>query len=162
MRATPTVHRRTRSGLGSRRAHRGMTLMEVVASIAILGVLLVGIVTAKSRHTHQWSLAQRKLQAVAAADALLAGWWQHQGSLPRTAEGEAGAAEDGLRWRTQELADREAAELGVTVVTLQVWDARDPEAREPLVSVDLVLTAPQEHTEPQERTEEHAPVTASR
>jgi prepilin-type N-terminal cleavage/methylation domain-containing protein len=39
----------------------GLTLIEVVAAIAILGAILVGIVLAKARHTHQLALARQRI-----------------------------------------------------------------------------------------------------
>jgi len=70
-----------------------MTLVEVVASLALLGGLLGGAVVAKTRLTRQWQAAQQRASAVAALDAQLEAWRQ-QATLPRDpAEPDASAEE---------------------------------------------------------------------
>lgn len=124
-----------------RRRH-GLTLVEVMASIALLGTLLVGIVMAKSRHTHQWSKAQRKLQAVQAADSMLSSWWADARSIPREGEGQIQATQP-LRWTTRVIASPHARALRTQVVRLEIFDseltAGDPQA---IASVDLLLPEP--------------------
>ena len=130
----------------SRRA--GLTLIEVVAAIAILGVVLVGIVLAKSRHTRQLAVAQRKQEAVRAADALLTRWWTRPEGVPVDAEG---VLEDDptLRWQTRLVNNKPIDELGARVVRVELHVANPQQSPlEPkdhkLVTVDLVLPVPEE------------------
>ena len=78
-------------------ARRGLTLVEVLAALAILGGMLASIAVARGRLLHQWTLAQQKVEAIQAADALLEGWWREPELIER--EG-VGMLSDGLRWRT--------------------------------------------------------------
>src|SRR5690242_15468676 len=105
-----------------RRPHRlqqqrrpAMTLVEVVGALALLAALLVALLLAKARCTHQAALAQRRVQAVAAADALLATWHQDPRSLPRAASGTL-AGDQQFAWRTQTLSNPAANDLGAAVV----------------------------------------------
>ena len=64
-----------------------MTLIEVVGGLALLGTLLVAVLLAKAKYTRQAATADRKLQAVAAADELLTAWRQDPNALPRDGSG---------------------------------------------------------------------------
>lgn len=125
---------------------RGLTLIEVVAAIAILGTLLVGVVLAKSRHTRQAALAQTKMQAVLLTDELIAGWWDSIEGVPIGDEG--GFTEtDALRWETRLVNNSPIASLGARVVRVEVHeDERDlrnrEEKDEPVLIVDLVVPDP--------------------
>jgi hypothetical protein len=127
-----------------------------VAAVAILGVILVGVVLAKSRHTHQVALAERKHAAVRAADALLAEWWKSVDGVP---VGKAGAVESdaSLAWETRVVRNPPVERLGARVVRVEIHetavrrsgDDEMPEAGEvpdPLVAVDLVLPEPGDET----------------
>jgi len=131
------VHCRQLGPAGSSMA-RGFTLVEVIAATAIMGVLLVGIVMAKSRHTRQWAAAQRKLQAIEATESFLSSHWTDRAKFPRESEGELEGG-DQLRWRTRQVPSDGAEQLKAAVVRLEVWDEREPTSLEPLVSVDLLL-----------------------
>ncbi|MFO8014769.1 MAG: type II secretion system protein [Phycisphaerae bacterium] len=122
----------------------GLTLVEVVAAVAILGVILVGVVLAKSRHTHQMALAERQQVAVRAADALLAEWWKSVDGVP---VGKWGVLEDepSLVWETRVVANAAIARLGARVIRVEIRaeeETRDGKSDEPLVAVDLVLPNP--------------------
>ena len=130
----------------------GLTLVEVVAAVAILGVILVGVVLAKSRLTRQVALAERQQVAVRAADALLAEWWKSVDGVP---VGEGGVVEDApsLVWETRVVPNGPVDRLGARVVRIEIRDVQprktraeretdDPKADEPLVAVDLVLPDP--------------------
>src|SRR5215210_5494241 len=114
---------------------RGMTLIEVLAGLALLAGLLVGVLAVKSRCARQWTHANRRLAAVAAADALLSAWWQEPASFPRsgagTVEGNAG-----LAWRTRVVPNAQVNALGATTVRLEVSGAAgSPDGNGPLASI---------------------------
>lgn len=126
---------------------RGLTLIEVVAALAILGTLLVGIVLAKSRHTHQLVRAQAQTRAVVAADELITGWWTSLDGVPIDEQGEL-PGDRPLRWQTRLVDNDEIAALGARVVRVELFDIADATARgkgdgDPLVSVDLVVRDPE-------------------
>lgn len=134
----------------SRSRALGLTLIEVVTALAILGTLLVGIVLAKSRHNDQLARARLQAQAVEQTDQLIADWWTRPQGVPI---GEQGAVpgSDRLRWQTRVVDNREINQLGVRVVRVQVVDAprSDRQRRHhseqpgPLITVDLVVPDPE-------------------
>lgn len=63
-----------RSGT-SWRSFVGVTLIEVLAALALLGSLAVAMLLSRGRLIEQHHRARQKLEAVQAADALLATWW---------------------------------------------------------------------------------------
>jgi len=119
----------------------GLTLIEVVAAIAILGAILTGIVVAQSRHLRQIAATQRTDRAIAAADALLERWWADPRTLP---VGASGRLEDAaLRWVTREVASEPIEAIGARVVRVAFHpagaQAPGDESSEPMFVVDLVM-----------------------
>jgi prepilin-type N-terminal cleavage/methylation domain-containing protein len=87
---------------------QGLTLIEVVAGLALLGGLLSGILMAYGRHVVQVRHAELRLQATAAADRLLALWFGgFERGLRRHGDGRV-PGDKRLRWRTH-LLDLEQA-----------------------------------------------------
>ena len=119
-----------------------MTLLEVVAGLALLASLLGALVMARARYARQAAAADRRVEAVAAADALLAGWHQDPRSLPRESSGSGAVAGDRrLAWRLRPVANAGVEELGGRVVRLEVLDERV--APPPvLVAVETVVAEP--------------------
>jgi type II secretory pathway pseudopilin PulG len=113
-----------------------MTLIEVVGGLALLGTLLVAVLLAKAKFTRQAATADRKLQAVAAADELLTVWRQDPNALPRDGSGPV-AGDRQLSWRTRTVANREVAALGAQTVRLEVLD--DRAAGAVLATVEIVV-----------------------
>jgi hypothetical protein len=111
-----------------------MTLVEVIGGLGLLATLLVATLLARSRYVHQATVAERRLQAVAAADALLTTWHQDARSLPRDGSGLV-AGDQELAWRTQTLSNADATDLGAVVVQLQILDTR------PQVAGSALLTS---------------------
>lgn len=124
----------------------GLTLIEVVAAITILGTILVGVVLAKARHTHQIALTQKLTQAVQAADGLIWTWWTSEQGVPIGREGVAGA--DGwLTWQTRIVGNPVIEKLGARVVRVEFRESRPSEkdrraGSQALTVVDLVLPDP--------------------
>jgi type II secretory pathway pseudopilin PulG len=126
----------------------GMTLLEVMAGLAILGTLFTAMLFAQHDHRAQFEKAQRKIVAVEAADELLTHWWTDPRTLPRDAHGrvdEAVANPDpgmaNLTWRTSRITQANADRLDVQVVRLEIFtpSAADPSPQTPDVLVDVVL-----------------------
>src|SRR5437667_12469498 len=57
---------------GARRA--GVTLVEVLAGLLLLGTVLASALIARGRFLRQWAAADQRLAAAHAADAMLATW----------------------------------------------------------------------------------------
>lgn len=119
---------------------RGLTLIEIMAGLAILGSLLVALLLARGRCQRQWDLANRRLEAIAAAEALLAQWWQDPALLPRSAAGTL-AEPSTLAWRTQAVANGPVESLGAAVVRLEILDRQSRAAV--LASVEVVVPGEQ-------------------
>jgi hypothetical protein len=116
-----------------------MTLVEVVGGLGLLATLLVGLLLAKARYTRQAAAADRRLQAVVAADALLAGWHHAPRSLVRAGSGAVPGGGE-FSWRTQGIVNAPVGELGAAVVRLEILDDRPEAAANPVVtSVEFVV-----------------------
>jgi hypothetical protein len=126
---------KTSSQAPRRRRSAGLTLVEVVAGLALLSTLLVAVLTTKARVTRQWANAQRRLDATAAADRLLATWWQDVERFPRQSSGRV-AGDGQLRWRTRPVRNDSVESLGASVVRLEVTGGSD----EMLAAVEVVLS----------------------
>lgn len=117
-------------------ARRGATLIEVLGGLALLGALLVAILYAQTRYTRQAATADRRLRAVAAADALLVQWWREPERFPASSSGEI-AEDDRFTWRTRRVHSDGLQNLDAQVVRLEIYDQQHTS----LVVVDVVLPA---------------------
>ena len=131
----------------------GLTLLEVVAALAIMGTILAGVVMAKSRHTRQLALAQRQAVAVRAADELISAWWTASRGVPIGLSGTTPTAEN-LAWETHLVENQAIQALGARVVRVEIRDVtpgQQPSADSaaPLVAVELVVPDPQ-HQSPKQ------------
>jgi hypothetical protein len=125
-----------------------MTLLEVVAGLALLASLLGAVVMAKGRYARQAAAADRRLQAVAAADALLAGWHLNPRSLPQAFSGSAAVPGDaGLAWRLRPVANGGVEELGGRVVRVEILDERVTPSPV-IVAVETVVEEPADVAKP--------------
>jgi len=118
-----------------------MTLVEVVAGLALLGSLLAGLLMTKSALGRQRAEAERRLAAVRCADELLSDWRANGESVPRHASGRAGP-DDVFTWRTRPLRVERVADMRFDVVRLElsadgVGSQRDDAV---LASVDVLLS----------------------
>lgn len=129
----------------------GLTLVEVVAAITILGTVLVGVVLSKSRHTHQAALTQRQNVAVRATDGLIANWWASPGGVPVSESGVI-EAEIPLTWTTRVVENKAIEDLGALVVRVEVRELSPVNLGPgveggPLVVVEMVLPGAEGETE---------------
>lgn len=126
---------------------RGLTLLEVVAAIAILGTILVGVVLAKARHTRQIAEARQLRGLVEVTDDLLTGWWADKDGVPIEESGEVMRGGTYV-WATRRIANVAVEELGARVVRVEVREQPaeqgvGPGDRDPVVmAVELVLRDP--------------------
>ena len=120
-----------------RRSAAGLTLIEVVAGLALLATILASLLYARVRFARNLSIADARLQAVAAADALLTDWTASGRPIPPSGAG-AIAGRPLLRWQTQPVASDEARRMQARVVRLTIRRADAPPTALPLASVDVV------------------------
>lgn len=122
----------------------GLTLIEVVAAIAILGTIVTGIVLAKSRLTRQTVAARQTNAMVRATDELIAGWWVDPQGIPVEQSGSIPGNES-LVWQTRLVENLPLEARGAQVVRVEVRDGGEaiPPVDDPVsVVVDLVLPHP--------------------
>lgn len=116
-----------------------MTLIEVLAALAVLGVLLVGVVMGQARWKRQSAMAIQRTEACRAADDLLAGWWEKPEQFPRNDSGQVRCDQRVCRWRTSVQDNRAVEELGGQVVRLELFAVPARSDERALATVDVVL-----------------------
>lgn len=119
-------------------ARPAMTLIEVLAGLALLAALLGGIVSVKVRWARQARVTEQRRLAIRASDELLSAWWLDLGAFPRSSQGLA-PGRPGLMWRTEPLANPSVVALGGEVVRLDVRDVLAAEDAPPLARVEVVI-----------------------
>ena len=122
---------------------RALTLIEVVAAIAILGTLLVGVVLTKSRHTRQLHRARTQASAIKAIDTLIAEWWTQPQGVPIDESGGLDGL-DHLRWQTRLIKNDPIDQMGARVVRVSVYELNDATSQtrpgdDALLLIDLVV-----------------------
>jgi prepilin-type N-terminal cleavage/methylation domain-containing protein len=123
------------------RRRRGLTLIEVVAALVLLGTILFSVTIARGRFMRQWADAERQLQATRAADALMTDWLGGPPSqVPRASQGPLAGVADAY-WRTLTLPDPAARQLGAVIIRLELIDQRRRTDNR-LLSVDFLLSDP--------------------
>jgi type II secretory pathway component PulJ len=131
-----------------------MTLIEVLAGLALLATLLVGVVLASVRQAQQIRAAQRRLLAITALERAIPRWLERAEGFP---VGERGrfAEVTNLEWETRPLEVPEPNVLGLTVARVEVFDAvrqkGAAESRRALVGVDIALPLVAETSPPATR-----------
>jgi len=120
---------------------RGLTLIEVVAGLALMGTLLAAMLSGKSRFTGQYHHAQRVLTAVELLDAFLIDRWPAIGEIDDSDSGDF-AGESDMTWRISVVDDPVAADWHCRVVRVEVLDANWESDEPPLASVDLLVPDP--------------------
>jgi len=124
-----------------------MTLVEVIAGLALLGTVLVAMLMARAGYMRQTARANCRLEAVAAADALLTAWHRDPAIL-RPGSGGPVAGDSQLAWRTRLVPSAEADVLGARVVRLEVVDERSAASPAPVLATVEFLVEPENHGPP--------------
>lgn len=139
----------------------GVTLVEVLGGLVLIGVVLTGLLKARADLKRQSYRAQRKAIAIEIADHLLNTWWANLEEFPIGQHGqvtldqiaptdpwpwEAHKAGE-MSWRTTQRLDDVAERLGARIVRLEIIDDRPMETGKVLVSVELLLPEEDEPTD---------------
>lgn len=115
---------------------RAFTLVEVVASLMLLGTLLVGILTAHRRHSEQVRGARERLAGVAAAEGLLERW-RAEGAWGGTSNSGTFKDNSEFKWRWTITTPAEFRRMGAAKGRLEVIKRASAEDR-PVVAIELV------------------------
>lgn len=120
---------------------KGLTLLEVVLSLALVGTLLTTSLMAFGRHARQVRRANLRREAVRAADQLLREWFGPAGHVPVAGEGRLGT-DGSLVWRTETVVELGAESLAIDVVrlTIRAADAKPGD----LALASVTVAAPRE------------------
>jgi len=101
---------------------RGLTLVEAVAGIAILGAMLAAVLVATSRLRVQDAQAARRIEACRLADAMLDELWKKPEDFPRKGTGRVSGSRD-WQWRASVVPSVDANELNGEVVAVEFFQA---------------------------------------
>ena len=135
------------STFGRRRRRDGLTLVEVVVSLALLATLAVGILIAYGSHQRQMRAAQRQLEAQQIADELLAGWYDSANVIPRDQFGAVSGREDSWWWRTTTVRQQRMGNSRFLIVRLDLMRLIQADRPGPVVlSIELLVHSPQSTT----------------
>ncbi len=120
----------------------GTTLIEVLAGLALIASVLVGLLVTRGSAAEQHSKAERRLLAIEAADRLLESWWQSPDNLPINETGDT-EHKHPFQWRTSLESNPEAQRLNARVLRLEVTDPL-PHTDNPIILVSLEILIPNE------------------
>ena len=136
----------TRTSTSTNCSRHGLTLIEVVAGLALMGTLVAAMLSAKGRFTAQHYRAQRVLYATEALDSLLLERWPDLGSIERTEHGELDNHQD-MAWRASVIENLTTTDLHCRVIRIEVIDTLDESDSDPLVDVELLAVDPTYRTQ---------------
>ena len=118
----------------------GLTLIEVVAGLALLSMLMVTAMVGFSRHKQQIEFSQDQLAAAELADQLLADWYKTPERFPRASSGLAHQGDRQFVWKTRVIYDEVAQSMFADKVRLTMEKSTAPDAK--LVSVEILVARP--------------------
>ena len=84
----------------SRTRTDGLTLLEVLVAMGLLGTLLVSLLAAHSRYAVRLETASARLRIAAEVEKLLSTWQLKLGTIPTNDQGELLVGEETYRWKT--------------------------------------------------------------
>lgn len=122
-----------RSTSSSRRA---FSLVEVVASLFLVGTLLVAVLVAHRRAASQTRLAQRRLDAAAVLDALLAARRQPDAGELQLARGKA-PGDNPFHWRSTLRHEPSLDAFGAGILRIELYEP-EYQSSQTLAFVELV------------------------
>ncbi|QDU44559.1 hypothetical protein Mal52_30430 [Symmachiella dynata] len=133
------------NGFSKHSARRGLTLIEVVAGIALLSTLLVTILMSYRAHAGQVRAAKQRLRAIEFADQQMAAWMSAR-RVPGL--GKWGESTDGqFTWRIMRGETTAETPYGLQVARLEVQAAPRSKGSTVLASVEFLTPQPRRGTQ---------------
>lgn len=121
----------------SKRLRGGLTLIEVVAGLALLGALLTTSLLSYTSHVEQIRTARQRLAAIESADSLLMHWFA-KGTFPDfPAAGE--CCDEPFRWQAAVARKVRLPMSEVQIVRLEIFEQADITTADALASVEFVI-----------------------
>jgi type II secretory pathway pseudopilin PulG len=115
---------------------RAFSLVEVIASVLLVGTLLVAVLVAHRRAATQVRSAQRRLDAVAVLDALLEALRKPDAGDLQLARGKAPGSNP-FHWRSTLRHETALDALGAAIVRIELYDPEFDDGRT-LASVEIL------------------------
>ncbi|MDR1480182.1 MAG: prepilin-type N-terminal cleavage/methylation domain-containing protein [Planctomycetaceae bacterium] len=115
---------------------RGLTLIEVVVAMLLLGTLLVSLLVVFSRHAVQIDKSLERLHVIQKAESQLAEWHLQFGFAPANEEGEWTIDGKTYRWRTEPIEQMIDQQMMLGKISFEVFETR---SKIPILSIQLVV-----------------------
>lgn len=114
---------------------RGLSLIEVVASIALLALLMVSLLVGWQRHRKLAERSQKKLDAAERLDEQLGRWFAIDGGPPVNGQGT--LTDTDFRWSSAPTPSRQPFPVGLVPITVKVSSPRYGK----LLSIEVVVSS---------------------
>ncbi|MEM8670554.1 MAG: prepilin-type N-terminal cleavage/methylation domain-containing protein [Planctomycetota bacterium] len=119
---------------------RGLTLIEVLASLVLLSTLLVAILQSHDRLARQTKTARERIDAIDAADELLQEWASVSPMVIPSVSGQT-ATDPTYDWTIETRIEPELETLGIRIATLRLFEAQQSDDTQPLAMVEFLTTS---------------------
>ncbi|MEO1524021.1 MAG: type II secretion system protein [Planctomycetota bacterium] len=120
------------------RRRSGLTLIEVVVALVLMGSVLVGSLLAFSAHRKQLSIANKQIEATIIAESLVRELSARQSGMPSSERGLVPGYPNWM-WQTSIAGQAEVATVNMRVIQFEILDMTDRPLR--LVAVNLFVKA---------------------
>jgi prepilin-type N-terminal cleavage/methylation domain-containing protein len=117
---------------------RGLTLLEVIVALVLMGGVVVSTLLAFSKHRGQLALATERIEATRRADTLLQQLRGRRGGIPVQGLGEVPGTPEWV-WQTRPVGGTVLADVPLRLIRFEI--RRRGVAQPPLVRVDFVKAA---------------------
>lgn len=123
-------------------ASRGFTLIEVIASLVLVGSLMVGVLMAHRGCARQTKLAVQRLAAIKVLDESMTRWTGTEADGSTELDSVSGKAPGQNKFYWRKLVSGQVSDdlLGFTILRIEVFDP-DFESGDTLASVEVVAPA---------------------
>lgn len=125
---------------GRRLQRRGLSLVEVIAALVLMGAVVTSALLAFSSHRRQLSIARQRLEAVGVAEELLPQLMTRRQGLKAGQEGPIAGRPDWF-WQTSLVGTTVVATLPMHVIRFEIRSKTDPKTV--LTRIEWVRPQPQ-------------------
>ncbi len=128
-----STERKLQSGSGP---SRGLTLVEVITAMLLLGTLLVSLLVAFSRQAVQIEQSSERLRVLDAAETQLAEWHLQFGFAPMNEDGEFKIDKKTYRWQTRPVEQMIDRPFLIGKISYEVFAT---DRKTPVLSLELIV-----------------------